>query len=486
MKFIYKILSIICFVGLIGCGETFEEINQDPNNPTSVPTSFILTSAQRDLVREFLGVDTDAPHANWAMQYMQYWSSTLYTETSRYQDIKDDWAEVYFDGLNDLEEIIRINTDEELKSDAAQYGSNNNQIAIAKILQVWGFHNVSDIWGDIPFSQALKGSDIFSPAYDSQEDVYHGLIDMLDEAATLIGEGGSGPEGDLIFSGDMEKWRLFANSLKLRIGMRLSKVDQATAEMWVSEAVSDGVISNMDDNVYFPYLLSSPNYNPWYFEVYVDGGTFTLACTNTFIDALVTYNDPRLPKFAAPSQQDGVFLGIPYGVESAVASQYDNREVSFQSQEVYDSPGRIMTYSEVLLLQAEAAERGWISGDPETLYEAGILANMEEWGLNLADVDTDAYLNQASVSYDPSNFEELIGNQLWFALYLQPLESWAQWRRLGYPDLQPAPAAIQNRDIPRRRGYPADEATLNRVNYEAAVAVQGPDLLETRIWWDAE
>lgn len=476
---------IIVTLVVSGCYDPLEEVNTDPNNPTQVPTSYLLSNAERDLVGEILGLDASSGHPGWVIQYVQYWSNTLYTQTSRYQDVEEDWSDFYKGGLADLEEIIRLNKNEETRVEASLYGSNNNQIAIAQILQVWGFQNVTDIWGDIPFTTALNGSENFSPSYDPQEVVYDSLVGQLNDALDNIEESGRAPEGDLIFDGDMAKWETFANSLKLRIGMRISEVNPTKAENVVREAVNSGVISSIDENVYFPYLQSSPNFNPWFHEAYVDGGSFNLAMTNTAIEKLKAYNDPRMYVFAAPSVDGREYTGIPYGVESGVASAYDNAEVSFHTDEVYNSPGRILTYSEVLLLQAEASERGWINGNPESFYEDGIRASMEEW--NVPDsLDVEEYLQQEMVKYDPSAFREKIGSQLWFALYLQPLETWAQWRRLDYPDLQPAPDAFRGRDIPRRRGYPPSESDLNVENYNAAVDRQGPDEMSTRMWWDAE
>ena len=469
----------------VGCYDHLQEINTDPNNPTEVPPSYLLSNAQRELVEEILGLDANTGHARWSMQYVQYWSNTLYTQTTRYQDVEEDWSTFYNEGLADLQEIITINTDPERMVEASQYGSNNNQIAVARILQVWGFHNVTDIWGDVPYTEALQAGENFSPAYDPQEMIYDKMIAALDESIAMIEQGGSAPEGDLIFQGGMEKWKTFANSLKLRLGMRMSEVAPGRAETVVSEAVAGGVISSISENVYFPYLESSPNFNPWYYEAYVEGGSFNLAMTNTAIDKLKAYDDPRLYVYAAPSVDGNAYTGIPYGVESGIASAYDNAEVSFHTDKVYNAPGRIMTYSEVLLLQAEAAQRGWISGDPAALYEQGIRASMEEWDVPDS-LDINAYLQQPEVAYDPASWRRQIGNQLWFALYTQPLETWAEWRRLDYPALQPAPDAFRDRDIPRRRGYPNSESDLNMANYQAAVERQGPDVMSTRIWWDVE
>jgi hypothetical protein len=482
-------MSIVVLILIVtGCHDSMVDINKNPNAPTQVPTSNILSSAQRGLTGEILGINENDDNPRWATQYMQYWSNTLYTTTTRYQQVELDWGPFYNGGLADLEKIIELNTDPKTKARASQWGSNSNQIAVAKILKVWAFQNITDIWGDVPYTEALQGRENFSPKYDKQKRIYlgeNGLISELNDAISRIDEGADPPEGDLIYGGDMAKWKTFANSLKLRIGMRISEVNPSRAESVVREAVSAGVISSHEESATFPYLDSAPNHNPWDYEANVEGGSWNLAVTTTTLSKLRDLNDPRLEVFAAKPADGDDYTGIPFGVESGVASDYSNEEVSFQTSMVYEADGRIMTYPEVLLLKAEAAQRGWIGGDPETYYEDGIRASMEEWGITES-AKISAYLNQDRVRYKSNSFEEKIGQQLWFALYLQPLEAWFKWRRLGYPEMDPAPDAFKNRGIPVRRGYPSSESELNRENYNAAVDRQGPDKMSTRVWWDVQ
>lgn len=493
MKYLRRLgalsLSIVAIsVVVIGCHDSMVDINENPNEPTEVPTSSILTSAQRGLTGEILGINENDTNPRWATQYMQYWSNTLYTTTTRYQQVELDWSPFYDGGLADLEKIIELNTDPETKERASQWGSNSNQIAVAKILKVWAFQNVTDIWGDVPYTEALQGRENFSPKYDKQKQIYlgeNGLISELNDAISEIDEGADPPEGDLIYDGDMAKWRTFANSLKLRIGMRISEVNPSKAASVVSEAVSSGVISSHKESATFPYLDSAPNHNPWNYEANVEGGSWNLAVTTTTLTKLRELSDPRLEVFAAKPADGDDYTGIPYGVESGVASDYSNEEVSFQTSMVYNADGKIMTLSEVLLLKAQAAQRGWIDGNPETYYEDGVRASMKEWGITeSAKINT--YLSQSEVKYKSGTSEKKIGNQLWFSLYLQPLEAWFKWRRLGYPKMDPAPDAFKDREIPVRRGYPSNESELNRENYNAAVDRQGPDKMSTRVWWDVE
>ncbi|MDQ3289951.1 MAG: SusD/RagB family nutrient-binding outer membrane lipoprotein, partial [Bacteroidota bacterium] len=213
-------------------------------------------------------------------------------------------------------------------------------------------------------------------------------------------------------------------------------------------------------------------------------GTPTIAVANTLIDKLQELHDPRISAYAQEKENGGGYVGMPYGVSAAIAGSVNNKNVSFQSLRVLAPDVKLVlqSYSEVLFLQAEAAARGWANGNPEELYKAAITASMQYWDVPQTEIDT--YLAQPSIAYDPSNYRKSIGDQKWLALYLQGIEAWSEWRRLDYPALLPAPDAAQGRNIPRRRGYPLQEISLNKVSYDAAVARQGPDVMETRVWWD--
>ena len=483
----HKLYQYILCLSLImlftHCDDGFEEMNQDPNNPTFVPTSYLLAGAQTNLMEELFGLYNESFKLNLlGMRYMQHWSSTLYTDTDRYVTIEEDFTPVYFKGLRDLEEVIRLNTDEETVGEASMSGPAVNQIAVSRILKAYAYHNLTDIWGDIPYSEALLGSENSSPIYDTQEQIYNSLLTELDEAYTQIDEGAGAIEGDLIYGGDMAKWKLFAQSLRLRLGMRLSEVDPAKAQTIVQDALTKGVFMSNADNALFNYNEQVPFVNPWYNEFELE--TITLAVTNTMVDRLKELNDPRLPAFAEPADALGEYIGMPYGVNAAVAGSIKNEEVSLPSDNVITPtfPAMLQTYTEVLFLQAEAAARGWAGGNAEQLYDAAITASMEQWGI--AEADIAAYLAQPEIAYDAANFQKSIGDQKWLALYMQGMESWAEWRRLDYPELQAAPDAAAGRDIPRRKGYPLTEITLNKTHYEEAIQRQGPDLMSTRVWWD--
>ncbi|MEM6841263.1 MAG: SusD/RagB family nutrient-binding outer membrane lipoprotein [Bacteroidota bacterium] len=484
MKELIIYLSVFALTcSLSACDDGFEEMNEDPNNPTEVPTSYILAGAQTNLMEEFFGLYNEAFKLNLlGMRYMQQWTSTLYTNTDRYVAIEEDFTPIYHKGLRDIQEIINLNSNPETAVSAAFSGPNVNQIAVARIIKAWSFHNLTDIWGDIPYSQALLESANVTPVYDPQEEIYTDLINELDEAWSQIDEGAGSIEGDLIFSGDMTQWKLFAQSLRLRLGMRLSEAKPAMAQEVVTDAVSKGVLGSNADNVLFAYNEQVPFVNPWYNEFHLE--TITLAVSNTMIDQLMELQDPRLPYFAEEADALGEYIGMPYGVNAAIAGSIRNEEVSLPADQITTPtfPAILQSYSEVLFLKSEAAARGWIAEDAEQLYEDAIAASFEQWGAPASELA--AYLAQPEAVYDPTNFRKSIGNQKWLALYTQGMEAWSEWRRLDYPELMPAPDAAAGRDIPRRKGYPISEISLNRDNYEVAIARQGPDVMSTRVWWD--
>jgi hypothetical protein len=483
VNYIFKLFLIL---GLLlvtaACESDFEEINTDPNNPTEVPTAFLLSSAQRSIIEQAFGMNRTSNWDQIGMRYMQMWTSTLYTDDDRYAIREGDFTEFYKGGLTDLTEIIRLNTDEKTTTFAAVSGSNQNQIAVARILKAWTFGIITDIWGDVPYSEALQALSNTTPAYDAQSVIYPDLIKELTEASAQIDESAGDITGDLFYNGNMAYWKLFAQSLKLRLGMRMSEVDPEMAAKVVQEAVAAGVFTSNEQMATFQYMASAPYYNPFYNNYYI--GTPTIAVANTLIDKMLELNDPRISGYAQEKENGGSFVGMPYGVSAAIAGSVNNKNVSFQSERVLaaDSKLVLQSYAEVLFLQAEAVARGWISGNAAELYQAAIKASMQYWDVPPTEIEN--YFSQPAVAYDPGNYRKSIGDQKWLALYLQGLEAWAEWRRLDYPELKPAPDAAQGRAIPRRRGYPLQEISLNKASYETAVNRQGPDVMETQVWWD--
>ncbi len=491
MKLIRKnYINVIvgALVLLTSCTDGFEDLNINPNQPVEVPTSSLFTGAERELVRSIFGNHQDLVGIGIApMTYAQQVAGLRGGTDNIYAIVEEDFSEIYNRGLRDLEEIIRLNTDESTIASAALSGPNMNQIAVAKILKVWAYHNITDVWGDIPYTQALKGQEYALPEYDTQEFIYMDLLEELTEASDMIDVTVGDIAGDIIYAGDMVKWQKLANSLKMRVGLRLSKVAPAVASTAISDAFAAGVLDSNEDNASYKFLESAPNNNPWFYRFELSVPNYGVG--STLVDMMKSVNDPRLDEYADPSFNNdlgGGFVGMPVGLDIASGSGISDFAVSWPDEENLlsaTSPFMIMTYSEVLFILSEAAERGWITGTASTYYEDAITASIQQWGITDPTSISD-YLAQGSVMYDAANPLKSIGEQKWISLFMQGVQSWSEWRRLGYPVLQIAEDAVIS-DIPRRKGYPPSEINLNKKNYDVAVARQGPDNLLTRMWWDA-
>ena len=477
MKYInLKWLSFLAIFAIFATScSNFEEMNINPNKPVSVPTSGLLTQAQANLVYNFNG-----ELSQLGEQYVQHLTQIDYVEKSNYNDDGiSSFTGIYRAGLNDLKDIIRINSDEDLAKDVVKYGDNVNQIAVANILTTWSYHNMTDIWGDIPYTEALN-DEILTPKYDAQELIYDGLIAELDNAIATINTSPTvGLQGDLIFDGDMAMWKAFAVSLRLRIAMRLSEVNSSKAGSLITDADFASAFTSSADVAQFNHLASDAEANPLYIDNVVNAGADNFAVANTLIDAMTTLNDPRIPAYANASVTDGTYVGLTYGVG---ATNQDDVSLPGDMYAAQEAPSILMTAAEVLFIKAEAAARGYIGGDAATFYNDAITASMEYNGVAAADITT--YLAQASVTYDAANWEQSIGTQKWIALYGVGIQAWAEWRRLDYPVLALAPAATTT-TIPLRRAYTSDEYSTNFDNVSAAVELLGgSDLFTLKIWWD--
>ena len=481
-----KSLTIVLLTALfVGCND-FSDLNRDPNNPSSAKTELLLTEAQK-----WIGYNQESNSGAvgnfMATLYVQYISETQYTDDSRYGTITFDFGPWYTGPLTDLQTIIDLNSDEATRTDVLSGGSNANQIAVARILQAFFFHHITDRWGMVPYTEALQGREALRPAYDDMSTIYSGMISTLEEAVS--GMGGEPVTGDIIFGGDMAKWAQFANTLKMRIALRMADVNGSLARTEFEEAINAGVIT---EDVMFPFQAAAAAENPWFtrFRTRTD-----YALSETMTDFMKPKGDLRVLQYGDPAPNfddgDGVremneIQGMPYGIENA--GDITNAEISFPGQAIraQDAPLPIFTMAEVHFAMAEAVERGWsVSGTAQAHYEAGIQASWEQWGVYGDGTDYAAYIAHPDVAYNSANWQQLIGEQKWVALFPYGYEAWAEWRRLGYPQLTPAPDPLNTTgEIPIRQAYPTSESELNSENYNSAVQSQGADGLDTSLWWD--
>ncbi len=506
IKYISLILTLGTSLMLSSCTKDFEKINDDPDNPKDVPNSYYLAGAQRGLSDNTFDIWWGGNVGN---QLGQYWSSNQYSSESRY-NFRTGTTNSYFNlfyaggnaggrrtgtlnvgGLLELNRII-----DNCKADpgaSSASGFPANQIAVATFLRVWLLQNMTDCWGNIPYSQALNPNQTRAPKYDNQSNIYSGLISELNTALSLINEGEAGPAGDLIYDGDMSLWKKFGNSLKMRVALRMSDANAGAAQTAFEEAVTSGAFDSNADNALFPYGVGS-DANPVYYNKYNDKRT-DYAASNIMLDILVAQTDPRLDCYYAKATATDTWVGEVYGLSEGNAAATPNSAVSQLSSLIYaaDLPGIFMDYAQVEFMLAEAAARGWAVSGAQGHYDAGIGASIEFWttlnGAPATPADITAYLAQPSVDYtnaaSGATYKEKIGKQKWIALYNQGIQGWSEWRRLDFGILQlPADGLLEGTGIPLRMKYAVDEQTLNSGNYSAAISSQGPDLQDTRVWWD--
>ncbi len=483
--------TISLFAGMLlataACND-FGDMNVNPNSALSPNTASLLTGAERVVGVMSSQVGPGSYNMTPAL-YVQQFSDVTYIEDSRYKTINFSYNSLYGGGtdagpLVNLQQIIDQNTSESSRGLVASYGSNGNQIAIARILKAYIFQFITDRWGDVPYSQALKGSANFSPAFDTQQSIYTDLFKEWKAAAAQF-DGGKAASGDIILGSNATRWKKFAASLRLLAALRLSKVDPTTGKTEFNAALADGVLASNSDNVSYTFLADANNENPLYTN-YTRSNRKDFALSNTFVNYLNKVRDPRLPVFAAPNLK-GEYVGAPYAVFPAPGKAQDwslaGSAISSQT-----SPAYLMTYAQVLFAQAEAAQLGWTSGDAKSLYEAAIKASMQQWlGSSYTDAAYTTYIAQSDVAFTSANALERIGTQRWIAQFNQGTESWNSWRRTGYPTLTPAASPLNGgTGIPRRLAYPVTETTLNATNYAAVIARQGKDDQYTRVWWDKQ
>jgi hypothetical protein len=470
-----KKLIIIAFilVGAISCTNDFSEWNIDPKKATEVPASTLFSNAERNLVRT---MKTQNVNTNIFNFMAQYWTATTYPDESNYdlgsRDVPGNfWNALYTGVLIDLKESTKVLNAATANVAPALLSKHNNQLAVISILEVYTYHVLVDVFGDIPFSEALD-IDNSSPVYDNDTAIYDALFTKLDGAiSSLTTSAGSFGSADFIYEGDVLSWKKFANSLKLRMALRVK--DGAK----VSSAIAGGVFTSNSDNAAFKFLSSAPYSNPLW-ENLVQSGRSDVLISDTFVDIISPLNDPRASVYMDDNLTE--YLGGPYGNNNAFAEFTHLGDIFHQP----DFEGIILDYAEVKFLLAEAAARdlGGVTG-AETHYNEAVTASINYWTTG---ADSAAYLAQGTVAYDAANWEMSIGMQKYIALYSHGFEGWSSWRIFGYPVLTAPVGAHVSAEgmVPVRFTYPADESQRNGDNYEAASTNIGGDKFSTRIFWN--
>ncbi|MGV3558574.1 SusD/RagB family nutrient-binding outer membrane lipoprotein [Larkinella arboricola] len=479
MKFKNKIWLAALFLTLTGCNN-FEEMNTDPARSSETQPEFLLASAEKrasDLMYDSYF------NGRIGMELSQYWMGTDKTSDGRFLFTNEGlWSGLYAGPLMDLQEIQNY-------YDQHPQESNPHTLAVAEVLKAWLFHVLTDVYIDIPYSQALKGDDIPQPAFDKGKDVYAGLLASLKKQVDVLQNTASGAiRGDIIANGDPKQWVRIANALRIRIALRMADAQPAEAKTVIEEAVKN-TLTSVSQDAFFPYNLTTTTNRFPYNDV--ERPLVEFAVTSTLVDYLKSVNDPRLPIYARPDETQGQYIGKVYGTEANAPTMIGLSKpgvVAYSGS----AKGYMITYAEIAFAKAEAAARGMNVGpeSAEALYQEAVKASLAQWGVTDAKVVA-TYLE--SVPYKAGNWKNVIGTQKWLALYMQGIQAWMERLRLDpkKPDgsilfINPASGSLDPdvTDVPKRLKYPSATRTNNAVNSQQATQSIGGDTQAIKNWWD--
>lgn len=480
-KIYYSTLLLGMIFSFYSCTKIndFGDLNNNPNATTEPNTAALLSNVESGLGAYVWGNGI----STMGGLYAQYMSETQYTDASRYSTQNLNWGGFYSGRLYDLQNIINYNSDPATASKAAANGANENQIAVARVLKSYIYWYLTDLYGDLPYFKALKGDGIL--AYDKQDLIYTDLLKELKEASLQLNTATKGPAGDLIYNGDVAKWKKTANSLRLLVALRISKKAPATAKTEFEAAVAapGGLITSNADNFTLNFL--GGNYNHPLYQYYIITQRFDYALSKTLSDVLNSTSDNRAQAYGSSTK------GFPYGLDraAAVAWSAGNTDYSYvlaSSKRTPSSGVVIIGASNVNLALAEGANLGWAAGGTAaTFYANGIQASWDQWGVSNSAAFA-SYLASVVLTGSTASDGNKIANQQWIAYYPNGAQGFANWRKTGIPVLTPAPGTTTG--IPRRIPYGSDEANLNSANYSAAAAGYTAggvtNSQNAKVWWD--
>jgi hypothetical protein len=511
MKKILNYSLLVTFV-LLGasCDKGLEDLNINRTSPTSVDPALLLNNGiisasfpSRSVIFD-IGIVQQMVTPNGGVL-----AGANFNQDSRDATIGPIWA-AYFQNVikNTHDVIIRTKS----------VTSRSNLYNMARIFQAYAFMILTDEHGDIPYTEGAAGfsDQIFFPRYDGQQAIYTDIIKELTEAAAALNAGGTIETSDVLYAGNIAKWKKFAYSILLRAGMRLSKADVAKAQTTVQAAFAGGVITDNADNA---YMRHDANYTQPIGNMLNGTEAANFYLTKPFVDQLKNTNDPRLSAIAiryvgansGPNQtvasgntSAAVQIGMPVGKDNGtivpaatadgLVSFYEYSQVDRRRMVKVSAPVYFVTASQTQLLLAEARHRGWITTGMSTQYFSdGIKAHMDQLVTFDAGSAVSAGARDTYIAANPlvaGTELQQINTQYWISSFLNGPETFANFRRSGFPALTPNPyGQPSNPDVPngtfiRRLTYPTSEISINTANVNAAIAIQGPDKLSTRVWWD--
>ncbi|MDJ1483724.1 SusD/RagB family nutrient-binding outer membrane lipoprotein [Cytophagaceae bacterium YF14B1] len=532
--------SLLIGIGLLqmSCSKNFDDINTDPNKATesSFDPQLLLPSSQFTYANSTYGYNSGILFQSMWVQILASTSTggaNYYSNGDKYRIssntnsyVQSIWREAY-KAASYAYEMERQTKNNPLYPNVSK---------IAVIMQIQSIATISDVYGNVPYSQALKAKEgFFTPKYDSQETLYKSMLSKLDSVVSKLDIAGEKPAYDAFpYEGDIAKWKKYGYSLMLKLAMRLVKADPATAKTYAEKAVAGGVFTSVEDDAYVKG--DNPNgYNNGNADAFnVTADLYEVRWSKTFIDYLKATDDIRLSKVsevpanglhANQRNADGnsdpaIQFGLPNGYDlnggatdltkradypgstpavitpkdttdqPAVLGKYSRPTPVYSDR---SGPLFVLTYAEVALLLAEAAERGYsVGGTAADFYKKGVSAGIQSLAkfgtaatitASAADAYADAHPLNSGTALQQINEQYWVVN----GTLMNFVEAWSNWRRSGYPVLVPVnyTGNFSNSTIPRREPYPSNEATQNPQSYQDAVkSLTGGDTWTTRVWWD--
>ena len=488
-KILYSFFVLAITTAVVSCKKNITDLNINPSLPLTVTSASLFSNASINL--SDVMASTNVNSNNFRL-FAQYWTETIYRDETRYnlngRGITDRWwATLYRDVIKDLTQASIV-VDNELKTPGTKLTAvqGKNRKAINEILIVYAYYTLVSSFGNIPYTEALDINNL-QPKYDDAASVFTKISARLDAALTALDPSAAGyGRADIILNENMGAWKIFGNSLKMRMGMLVADVDPNTARTMVL-AAAPNVVSANSQNLQIKYLSAPPNTNPVW-EDLVQSGRHDFVAAKPFIDTLKKYNDPRLPAYF----DQAITAGNGYvGQTPGAKAQFNDFSAPATAISQPEYPFTFFSYAEMEFYKAEAIERGIaVGGTAATHYKNAVYASIQEWGASVATAD--AYYLNPNVNYAtaPGTYKQKIGLQSWIALYNRGYDAWTQWRRLDYPVLAvPSGAASNFADgetpsVITRLTYPVVEQNLNKSSYDAAAQAVGKDFKTQKLWFD--
>ncbi|WP_299258723.1 SusD/RagB family nutrient-binding outer membrane lipoprotein [uncultured Aquimarina sp.] len=497
---------LILIIVPISCTEDFEEININPTDPQTATVEGIMAGVQYFEFAEprFLSWRGNLIYTSQFAHQFSYNAEGSWFAGDAYQN-NQGWTNAIFDASY---QKVSLN----IRNLLGTYNDlgDENGAAVTKIMMSWFYQKMTDIYGDVPYSEVIGNQLILDnpqPKYDTQKEIYTGLMNDLKAQMDQIGSSSeiiAGAEGDFIYGGGPQKWKAFANTLRLRIAIRsrdafIQANEQSFIDTVINDCLSNTLINSSNEALVrksesaliLSFLDGSFEDVYWGF----DGLGSKWVFSDRYINLLNDNNDPRVYQMADPSPNN-TYEGTSISMRGIIPR--DN--LALPSQKIIGTsttdvanvlPTQILTAAESYFLQAEAALLGY-SGNPQALYEEGIRASMNFWGVDATDIETFiASESIATLSGSTEQQLEAIWNQRWLALLMNGYEAWSLVRRT---ELIPAltddttffVSEPNNGNVPKRLQYSTTELVANEAKVKEAIERQGPDVMTTNIWWDIE